>query len=214
MLKYDCRHSPLLSVDNSVTALLCFLLVFTVFKKQFALTISIKWHSTVKPSSDGAPPPVNSKYPMLPILKQSRRILNFPQPSSLPPHLARPPSSPPGFCRAVGGPAAPQHPPKCSTTPSPFQRREVSVASPVVLLHRMCEAAGFGQPQYEIKVSHTGPDGYLYFAYKVWIPGINMAFEGVDVILPRPTNITTIEEAKQAAAHQILHKVNHTQFSE
>lgn len=78
----------------------------------------------------------------------------------------------------------------------------------------MCEAAGFGQPQYEIKVSHTGPDGYLYFTYKVWIPGINMAFEGVDVILPRPTNITTIEEAKQAAAHQILQKVNHTQFSE
>lgn len=151
---------------------------------------------------------------MLPSLKQSSNILNFPQPSDLPPHLARPTSSPRGFCRAVGGPAAPQHPPKHSITSSPFKRGEVSVASPVILLHWMCEAAGFGQPQYEINISHTGPDGYLYFTYKVWIPGINMAFEGVDVILPRPTNVTTIEEAKQAAANQILQKVNHTQYSE
>lgn len=177
---------------------MCFLLFFPAFKKQFMLNISIKWQSTVKPSPDE---PQN------------------PSKGHLPPTLNsqfRPPFIPPGFCRAVGGPTASQHPPSCSTTSSPSQGHVVSAvssASPMMLLHKMFEAAGFGQPRYDIYCSHAGPDGFLYFTYKVCIPGLSSAFEGVVMILPGPTPSTTMEEAQRAAAQQILLRVYHNQLA-
>ncbi|XP_044220413.1 dead end protein 1 [Thunnus albacares] len=184
-----------------------------VFKKQFALSISVKWQSSVKLSPDDPQQPSKSLLPSP--LKPPRHILNSPQPSVLPPRLVRPPSMPPGFCRAVGGPTAPQHPhphPPCSST----YQEHLSAAfsgSPVMLLHKMCEATGVGQPLYEIYYSHTGPDGFLCFTFKVCIPGITMAFKGLVMILPGPTATNMLEEAQQAAAQQVLQSVYNKQFS-
>ncbi|KAM9356789.1 dead end protein 1 [Symphorus nematophorus] len=181
------------------------------FKKQFSLSISIKWHSAVKLSSDKLLPPQKPSKSLLPSpLKPPRHILRSPQPSVPPPRLARPPSVPPGFCKAVGGPAAPQPPPPpgiSSSSSSCSHGHTASSASPVVLLRRMCEASRVGQPLYEMYYSHTGPDGFVYFTYKVCIPGLPMAFEGVVMILPGPNSSTMQEEAQRAAAQQVLHRV-------
>lgn len=178
-----------------------FFFSFPAFKKQFSLTVSIKWLSTMKSSPEESFPPQNpSKGPLKSTLKPPRHILNFPQPTVLPPRMARPPASP-SFCKAVGGPVAPQGPRSSSSTYSQ------STASPVMLLHEMCEAAGFGQPLYEMYCSHAGPNGFLYFTYKVCISGVDVAFEGVVLILPGPTATTTLEEARRAAAQQVLHRV-------
>ncbi|XP_038550452.1 dead end protein 1-like, partial [Micropterus salmoides] len=171
------------------------------FKKQFALTISVKWQSTLKPSPEEPLPPKKPSEGFLPSpVKPPRHILNSPRPSVLPPRLARPPSVPPGFCRAVGGPTAPQHPP-------PSRSSTTSYSSPVMLLHKMCEATGVGQPLYDMYYSHAGPDGFLYFTYKVCIPGITTAFKGLVMILPGSTAATTLEEAQRAAAQQVLQRV-------
>lgn len=190
-------------------------LLSPAFKKQFALTVSVKWQTTVKPSLDEPLPAQKSAQ------KPPHRIVNSPQPSVLPPRLLRPPSIPPGFCRAVGGPTVPQQPPppppppSSSTTSSSSQGHLVSAASsasPVMLLRKLCEATGFGRPLYEMYCSHTGYDGFLYFTYKVCIPGITMAFEGVVMILPGPTATTTLEEAQRAAAQQVLQRVYNNQL--
>ncbi|XP_044061734.1 dead end protein 1 [Siniperca chuatsi] len=189
------------------------------FKKQFALTISIKWQSTVRPSPDEPLPPKKPSKILLPSpLKLPRHILNSPQPFVLPPRLARPPSVPPGFCRAVGGPTAPQHPPppSSSTISSSSQGHPVSTASsasPVRLLRKMCEAIRVGQPLYEMHYSHAGPDGFLYFTYNVCIPGITTAFKGLVMILPGPTDTTMLEEAQRAAAQQVLQRVYNNQLA-
>lgn len=82
-----------------------------------------------------------------------------------------------------------------------------------MFLHKVCEATGVGQPLYEIYYRHTGPDGFLYFTFKVCIPGITRAFKGLIMILPGPTATKTLEEARQAAAHQVLQSVYSKQFS-
>ncbi|XP_051277217.1 dead end protein 1 isoform X1 [Dicentrarchus labrax] len=175
------------------------------FKKQFALSVSIKWQSTVKPSQD-EPLQKPSKGLLPSPLKPPQHILSSPRPSVLPPRLARQPSIPPGFCRAVGGPTAPQHlPSPCSSSSS--QGHLASTVSPVMLLRKMCEATGAGQPLYEIHYSHAGPDGFLYFTYKVCIPGITMAFKGLVMILPGPTATSMLEEAQRAAAQQVLQRL-------
>ncbi|XP_071358646.1 dead end protein 1-like [Trachinotus anak] len=79
------------------------------FKKQFALIVSIKWQSTVKPSP-GKPLPPRKPSKSLPASppKPPCHILSPPPPSVLPTRSTRHPSIPPGFCRAVGGPTAPR----------------------------------------------------------------------------------------------------------
>ncbi|XP_039991348.1 dead end protein 1-like isoform X2 [Xiphias gladius] len=121
------------------------------FKKQFALTVSIKWQSTVKPSPVGSLPPQKPSESLLAShLKLPHHILNSPQPSVVPPHLARRPSTPPGFCRAVGGSSAPPHShPPCSFTFSPSsQGHQLSATSPKMLLHKVCEETGVDQLLY------------------------------------------------------------------
>uniref|UniRef100_A0A671VCF8 RRM domain-containing protein n=1 Tax=Sparus aurata TaxID=8175 RepID=A0A671VCF8_SPAAU len=175
------------------------------FKRKFSLTISIKWHSATKPSSDEPLPALTPSSGLLPSpIKPPRHLLNSPQPSILPPPLARRPSTPPGFCRAVGGPIVPRYPPSPSsfTTSSSFssQVSPGSSAFPMWLLCEISEAT-------EIHYSHAGPDGFLYYSYRVCIPGITMAFEGEVMILPGPDETTLMKEAQQAAAQQVLHKV-------
>lgn len=110
-------------------------------------------------------------------------------------------SNSPGFCRAVGGPTAPQQPYGCSTTSS-----LVSATSPVMLLNYMCKINGFGQPHCEISCHHAGPDGYLHFSYKVFNLGINI-LEGLIMILPGASVASTMEEARAAVAQQVLRRL-------
>ncbi|TDH07843.1 hypothetical protein EPR50_G00110350 [Perca flavescens] len=171
------------------------------FKKKFAIIVSVKWQSAAKPSADEqhklpkslAPSPV----------KPPRHILPS-QPSGPPPRLARPQSTPLGFCRAVGGPTAPPAP--SSTFQGP-PASPVPALSPAMLLSTLCEANGVGQPFYEIYYSHAGPDGFLYFTYEVCVPGTSAPFRGLVPILPGPTAPSMWEEAQRAAAQQVLHRM-------
>ncbi|XP_071314758.1 dead end protein 1 [Trachinotus anak] len=177
------------------------------FKKQFALSVSIKWQSSVNPSAAELPPQKPSKSLPTSLLKPPH--LNSPQPSAQPPRLAPRPPIPPDFCRAVGGPAVPHHPSSSSSS----QRPSDSAVSPVMLLQKVCEVAGVGQPLYEMHYSHAGPDGFLYFTYMVCIPGTTGPLKGLVMILPRPTATTTLEEAQQAAAQQVLQRVYRNQIT-
>ncbi|XP_040911951.1 dead end protein 1-like [Toxotes jaculatrix] len=169
------------------------------FKKHFALTVSVKWQSE---------PNVNPGDP-LPAQKPPEGLLapppNSPGPSALPPRLASHASITPGFCRAVGGPATPPYPhPPCSSS---SKGQLVSAGSPVMLLHKVCEATGVGQPLYKMYYSHAGPGGFLYFSYTVCIPRLTAPFKGLVMILPGPTVTATLEKARQAAAKQVLLRV-------
>ncbi|XP_074530302.1 dead end protein 1 isoform X3 [Halichoeres trimaculatus] len=80
------------------------------FKRQFSLSISIKWQSAVKSGVDFAPPPPlrSLKSHMPSSQKLLSHSLNSAWPAALPPHLAQRLTAPPSFCRAVGGPITPQ----------------------------------------------------------------------------------------------------------
>ncbi|KAM7417057.1 hypothetical protein PAMA_016932 [Pampus argenteus] len=194
--------SALIAFSSHHAASMAKKMLVEAFRKQFALSVSVKWQSSVKLSADESQQP-------------SKSLLPSPlKPASVAtPRLVRPPSTPPGFCRAVGGPTVPQHfhPPCCSSS-----QDHLSAAfstSSVMLLHKVCEATGVGQPLYEIYYSHTGPDGFLYFTFRVCIPGITPAFKGLVMILPGPTVTNTLEEARQAAAQQVLQSVYSKQLS-
>lgn len=137
-------------------------------------------------------------------LKPRHNIPNCPQPSILPPHT----STPPGFCRAVGRPTSNQHPP-CSSASS--SQGHVLSASPVILLGKLCEATGVGQPLYEMYYSHAGPDGFINFTYRVCIPGVSAPFKGLVAVLLGSSTATMLEEAQQAAAQQVLQTVYNSQ---
>ncbi|XP_031175423.1 dead end protein 1 [Sander lucioperca] len=168
------------------------------FKKKFAINISVKWQSAAKPSPDEQHKLPKSLVPSP--VKPPRHILPA-QPSGPPTRLARPQSTPLGFCRAVGGPTAP--PPPNAT----FQGPPAPALSPATLLRTLCEANGVGQPLYEIYYSHAGPDGFLYFTYEVCVPGTSTPFRGLVPILPGPTASSMWEEAQRAAAQQVLHRM-------
>ncbi|XP_070693097.1 dead end protein 1 [Pempheris klunzingeri] len=204
--------SAIIAFSSHHTASMAKKVLVEAFKRRFALAVSIKWQSTVRQSVDEPLPQQKPSLSLLPPpLTPPRHVLNSPQRSVLPPRLAHPPPIPPGFCRAVGGPTAPLHPSSpssASTTLSTSQGHRVSTASPVMLLQKLCEVTGVGQPLYELYYSHAGPDGFLYFTYKVCIPGITTAFEGLVMILPGPSAATMPEEARRAAAQQVLQKVS------
>uniref|UniRef100_A0A672ZWI1 Dead end protein 1-like n=1 Tax=Sphaeramia orbicularis TaxID=375764 RepID=A0A672ZWI1_9TELE len=180
----------------------------SAFNKRFNLSVSIKWHSTVKPGPDESmPPPQPFKNLASSPVKPQRCILG----PTLSPHLLKPPSIPQGFCRAVGGPSSLQSPhPSCSSSCSQGLKASAS-SSPTMLLCRLCEMQGFGRPVREIHYSHAGSDGFLYFTYKVCIPGISQTFTGLVMILPGPSASSMLEEASQATAQQVLQALYHNQ---
>ncbi|KAF6728520.1 Dead end protein 1 [Oryzias melastigma] len=169
------------------------------FKKQFCLEISIKWLSAEKHIPDEPPPPQRAPKGLL---MSPLKHLGQTSPR-LPPRMVSP-SIPTAFCRAVGGPAT-QYGPKCTSSP-PRGQLMFSV-SPVLLLQKLSEASGWGDPQYEMFFSHTGPDGFLYFTYNVHVPGAPKTFRGFVMILPGHCSSTVLEEAQRAAAQQVLQKV-------
>ncbi|KAM8908340.1 dead end protein 1 [Spinachia spinachia] len=180
------------------------------FKKRFSLNVSIKWQSTVRPSPDEQPSP--QKRPpslLLPPKKLPRHT-----PSALPPRMARPPPFPQGFCRAVGGPAVPQHSALPSSSHSLSKEDLVSPPpSPVTFLHELCKAAAVGQPLYKTYYSHAGPDGFLFFNYTVHFTGAPATFEGLVMISPGTSVTSTLEEAQRAAAQQVLQRLSNNQLA-
>ncbi|XP_037317426.1 dead end protein 1 [Pungitius pungitius] len=180
------------------------------FKKRFSLNVSIKWQSTVRPSPD-EPPSLPKRPPsLLPAPQKPPRHT----PSTLPSRMARPPSFLQAFCRAVGGPVAPQHSALPSSSRSPSQGRPVSPPpSPVTFLHELCKATAVGQPLYKTYYSHAGPDGFLFFNYKVHFTGAPATFEGLVMILPGPSVTSTLEEAQRAAAQQVLQRLSNNQLA-
>lgn len=120
-----------------------------------------------------------------------------------PPPLPTPPSplQPQFFSRAVGGPT-PQ------VTNVMLSRKARSAEEPlrdsVHLLHWLCELHGLGVPLYNVRYDHTGPDGFLYFAYRVVVPGLAMPFYGVVHVLPSTSANNMEAEVHRAAAKQLL----------
>ncbi|CAG5993846.1 unnamed protein product [Menidia menidia] len=162
------------------------------FKKQFSQSVSIDWHSAEKMSPEDS---VSSH-------RSPRSLARLPRP-------APSPSVPPGFCRAVGGPAA-HMPPPARGPPAPPGR--LVDASPVALLQKMCAASGLGPPLYQTRYSGTGRDGFLHFRYEVRIPGAPATFTGLLMILPGPT-ASVLREAERAAAQRVLLELNHKQVA-
>ncbi|KAK2849573.1 hypothetical protein Q5P01_009407 [Channa striata] len=196
--------SAIVAFSSHHTASMAKKILVEAFKKQFVLNISVKWQSAVKPSPDETAP--NQKPPKTPLclpLKPPRLIPSFPQSSCRPPPL----TCPPAFCRAVGRPTAPKHAhPPCSSTSS-SEGHQVSAVSPVMLLGKLCEASGFGRPLYEMYYSHTGPDGFAYFSYRVSVPGVKLPFEGLVWVLLGHRTTNTLEKVQQSAAQQVLERV-------
>ncbi|KAL0974240.1 hypothetical protein UPYG_G00217560 [Umbra pygmaea] len=154
--------------------------VVEAFKKRFGLVIAVKWQPTPRSQPDDPVRPPKAPTP----LKPPRH-----------PHL----SQPPGFSRAVGGP--------CSVAPAAPGSRQVSQAPPVdavKLLQGMCEVYGRGKPLYDLQYLHTGPDGFLYFGYRVYVPGLARPLTGMVQTLPGPRPEAIKDEACRAAAKQVL----------
>uniref|UniRef100_A0A3P8RWC0 DND microRNA-mediated repression inhibitor 1 n=1 Tax=Amphiprion percula TaxID=161767 RepID=A0A3P8RWC0_AMPPE len=192
--------SAIVTFSSHHTASMAKKVVVEAFKKHFALTVSIKWQTTEK---------LNPNEPQHP-QKPPKSLPLPPNPASSP---GGPPIRPPGFCRAVGGPRVPQQlHPSCSSSFC-SQGHLLFAGSPVMLLQKLCEAVGVGQPCYEMQYSHAGPDGFLYFTYKVRIPGITAVFKGLVTILPGPNAGTMEEEARRAAAQQVLQRVYNHQLT-
>lgn len=169
------------------------------------MCVSVQWQPPEKPTPD--------KSHVCCLLPSHLGPLHHssPQPSGPPSFLTLPASIPACFCRQEGGPTAPQLPnPTCSFPDSSTQGHLVSAVSPVMLLSKLCETAGVGQPFYEVQYSHAGPDGFLYFPYKVQILGITATFKGLVMILPGPNASTMLEAAQKAVAQQVLQKMYNT----
>ncbi|XP_056328521.1 dead end protein 1 [Danio aesculapii] len=71
-------------------------------------------------------------------------------------------------------------------------------------LQWMCEVNRLGSPQYEVHFHHAAPDGFLYFAFKVLIPGLPLPLYGFVQILPGTSARAMKGEVYRAAAEQVI----------
>ncbi|XP_043982156.1 dead end protein 1 isoform X1 [Gambusia affinis] len=173
------------------------------FKKRFLLEISINWEPGENPNPSKTCSSPAPKILLQPCFVPCSQAVSQPSP---------PPVSP-GFCRAVGEPVSSPHPHVCYPVPASHhpQQHLVCTPSPTMLLRKVCEANGFGQPLYDLHYSLARPDGFVKFTYKVLIPGISSAFRGKVMVLPGPSVRVMMEEAQRAAAQQLLQKLFHNQ---
>ncbi|XP_076005364.1 dead end protein 1 [Genypterus blacodes] len=172
------------------------------FKKQYDLTLSVKWLSPFKKKEEPATSLRRSKSLLPRTSKPPGHLLNNTQPSVPASQLGHPRATPPRFCRAVGQPTFSQPPPSSlisqDSAPSP---------SPVTVLRKLCEVFWGGHPFYDLQFSHAGLDGFVSFKYRVKVPGVMAAFTGVVMILPGPTASGMQSEAYRAVAKQVLHSL-------
>lgn len=146
-----------------------------------------------------APPGLKSMAlnPLTPPRFQLRRDPEPPPPLPTPPSLPNPQF----FSQAVGGPT-----PQVSSVRVPLNPRstEEPLHDSVHLLHWLCELNGLGVPLYNVRYDHTGPDGFLYFAYRVVVPGQALPFCGMVHVLPSTCANNMEAEVHRAAARQLL----------
>lgn len=118
-----------------------------------------------------------------------------------PPPLPTPPSPLHFFSRAVGGPT-----PQGKNFMLPVNARSVEepLHDAVHQLRWLCELHGFGVPLYSVRYDHTGRDGFLYFAYRVVVPGLATPFCGIVQVLPSTCANNMEAEVHRAAAKQLL----------
>ncbi|XP_023845712.1 dead end protein 1 isoform X1 [Salvelinus sp. IW2-2015] len=163
------------------------------FKKRFGLAITLKWQSSSRPKHEEPPRP--SKTPPSSPPKPPRRSLDSPRP---PLRLAQ--RQLPAFSRAVRAPSPMVH-------AAPESSRGATMVPPVdaaALLQGVCEVYGQGKPLYDLQYHNMGPDGFLCFSYRVYVPGLATPFTGMVQTLPGPTPGATQEEARRATAQQVL----------
>nr|WHP53097.1 dead end [Trichopodus pectoralis] len=205
--------SALVVFASHHTASMAKKMLVEAFKKQFGLTVSVKWQSPLKMSPEKLGTPQKPlKSLLLPLfLNPSHNGAKSQQPSVQHPHTDSPTPIPAGFCKAVARPTANKHPPCLSAFSS--QHHVLSTESPVSLLGKLCVATGVGQPLYEIYYSHTLHDGFMYFNYKVSIPGVPTSFKGLVPVLLGPSTSTMLEVVKHTAAQQVLQRVYDEQLA-
>ncbi|XP_057708653.1 dead end protein 1 isoform X1 [Corythoichthys intestinalis] len=148
------------------------------FRKLYGLRISVKWYSQMQPRWDE-------------MLFRPNNSLGLGQL----PSLRHPVPTPANFCRAVRVPYA----------PNPHAWPVTSAASS---LGNICAAIGIGAPQFEFNLNHICREGYLYFSFKVCIPGTGMVFQGQLGLLPGPTEAATMEKVQELAAQHVLRSLN------
>ncbi|XP_056133653.1 dead end protein 1 [Lampris incognitus] len=177
------------------------------FKKNWSLTISVKWHFSTK-SWKGNPKASQTcpEYVQLLPSKPPSHILDSPR--TLLPDL--PQVFTPGSDRAKTENITNF---KCTLYSSLSPSSQVHIvstekSSPVFLLHKLCQMHGVGNPQFELHCEYVGPGGFLYFNYKVHVPGVTMPFSGEVRVLPALSVKVTIEEACDGVAKKVLQTFN------
>nr|AVI59171.1 dead end [Paedocypris progenetica] len=144
------------------------------FKQQFGISITVKWAFVSKTSSESTK-------------QEDSHLSSCPkplhQPAVSPPRLEPQPSRPDAFC----APDVPKESPDS-----------------VSQLEWMCKVSSMGTPQYEVRFHHTSPDGFLYFSYKVVIPGLPLPLFGCAQVLPETGPRAMKREVCRAAATQVI----------
>ncbi|XP_027020922.2 dead end protein 1 isoform X1 [Tachysurus fulvidraco] len=178
------------------------------FRKLYGLSISVRWMTgSGKSRHEGHD---EERLLVSPCLKPA--ALNTLTPPRIqlgrdhehPPPLPTPPSPlhSQSFSRAVGGLT-----PQVMSVMLPMKPRR-SVEEPlydsVHQLRWLCELHGLGLPLYNMRYDRTGPDGFLYFAYRVLVPGLAVPFCGIVHVLPSTCANNMEAEVQRAAAKQIL----------
>ncbi|XP_052010872.1 dead end protein 1-like [Xyrauchen texanus] len=118
------------------------------------------------------------------------------------------PITPPGL-KPLLKPSLPLLHPQPSRGPATQPKDDVMPQAPILpdaesQLKWFCELNRLGIPQYEACYHHTGPDGFLYFTYKVLIPGLPLPLQGFVQILPGTSACAMKGEVYQAAAEQVI----------
>ncbi|KAF4081039.1 hypothetical protein AMELA_G00156230 [Ameiurus melas] len=177
------------------------------FRKLYGVSISVQWLSGSGKSRHGEH---DEESPLAPSGLRSVGVNSLTSPRF---ELCRDPERPPAlltrpsrlqpqvFSRAVGSPT-----PQVTDVMLPVKPRSVEepLHDSVHQLRWLCELHGFGVPLYNVRYDHTGPDGFLYFAYKVMVPGLGLPFCGVVHVLPSTCANNTKAEVQRAAAKQLL----------
>ncbi|XP_061092076.1 dead end protein 1 [Conger conger] len=171
------------------------------FKRKFGIVVTVKWFSfSSKPRLDEEEEEeeeeeLGGTFPAPKV---------FPKPCPLPPcrpldHDPRPPPSPQENLWNLLTP---------SRGPTPPRPDVPELKDAVALLLRVCEAFKVGPPLYDLQFLHTGANGFLYFTYRVLIPGLPEPFTGVAHILPGTSAPLLRYEVQRAAAERILKRLS------
>ncbi|TTE22036.1 Dead end protein 1 [Bagarius yarrelli] len=179
------------------------------FRKLYGVSISIRWmcgSGKSRREDYEERPPAPSRLKTMTINSVTPTCFQFSPDAEHPPPL---PTSPsllhPHTSQAVGD-STPQVMSKILPL-KPRSNMDDLLLDSVHQLRWLCKLHGFGVPLYDVRYNHIGPDGFLYFAYRVMVPGLAMPFFGVVHILPNTCSNNMESEVQRAAAKQILSRI-------